>query len=66
MRFRARKTIRLGPFRWFFTQSGYRGWGVQVGRWRWAARSGRHSFDTPGIGGVTWGGRRLPRSTRRR
>lgn len=61
LRFRARKTIRLGPLYWTFTQAGYTGWGIRVGPWRWSARSGRHSLNTPGIGGVTWGGRRKQR-----
>lgn len=59
MRFRARKTIRLGPVRLNFTQNGYSGWGLKVGRWTWNARTGRHSIDTPGPGGVSWGRRRL-------
>lgn len=58
MRFRMRKSITLGPIRWRFSERGYTGWGLRIGRWSWSARTRRHSFDTPGPGGVTWGGRR--------
>ena len=58
LRFRARKTVRIGPLRLNFTQSGFSSWGVQVGRYRWNSNRG-HAFDTPGPGGVSWGhGRR--------
>ena len=50
MRFRARKTIRLGPLRLHLTQRGLSSWGIQVGRWTWNARTGRHTIDTPGPG----------------
>jgi hypothetical protein len=61
MRFRFRQNLRLGPFVWRFSQSGYTGWGIQIGRYRWNARTGRHSFDSPGIGGWQWGGKRRRR-----
>jgi len=57
VRFRARKTVRFGPIRWHFTQSGYTGWAIKIWRYTWNARTRRSSFDTPGPGGVTWGGK---------
>lgn len=58
MRFRARKALRLGPLRLNFTQRGLSSWGLRVGRWSWNAKTGEHSVDTPGWGGVRFGGRR--------
>lgn len=58
MRFRMRKTISLGPLRLNFSQRGFTSWGLRIWRWGWNARTNRQSFDTPGPGGVTWGGRR--------
>ena len=58
MRFRARKTVTLGPVRLHFTERGYTGWGLKVGPWTWSARTGRHSVDTPGPGSVHFGERR--------
>ncbi|MDN5855459.1 MAG: DUF4236 domain-containing protein [Actinomycetia bacterium] len=58
VKFRARRTLRFGPLRFHFTQSGFTSWGLRVGRWSWNARTRRHSLDTPGPGGITWGGRR--------
>jgi hypothetical protein len=57
LRFRARKTVRLGPVRLNFTQSGFSSWGLGVGRWSWNSRTGQQRFDTPGPGGLVWGGR---------
>ena len=58
MRFRGRKTVRLGPVRLHFTERGFSSWGVRIGPWGWNAKTRKHSLDTPGFGGVTWGGRR--------
>lgn len=58
VRFRWRKSLALGPFRWNFSNGRYTGFGLKVWRWRWSARTGRHSFDTPGPGGVQFGGRK--------
>lgn len=57
MRYRARKTIRIGPLRLNFTQRGFASWGLRIWRWSWNATRGTHSFDTPGPGGVSWGGK---------
>lgn len=62
MRFRARKSIRIGLprfcIKWNFTQRGYTGWGIRVWRWTYSNRTKQHSFDTPGWGHVIWGGRK--------
>lgn len=58
MKFRFRKTIRLGPIRLHFTQRGFSSWGLKVGPWTWNARTGRHSVDTPGPGSIDLGGGR--------
>ena len=59
MKFRARKSIRIGSPRFCvkfnFTQSGYTGWGVKVWRWTYSNRTKRQTFDTPGWGAVHWG-----------
>lgn len=54
MRFRARKTLRLGPVIVHLTQRGVSSWGLRVGRWSWNARTRRHTIDTPGPGSVTF------------
>ncbi len=58
MRFRMRRTMKLGPVRLHFTERGYSSWGLQVGRWTWNAKTRRHTVDTPGRGYVETGGRR--------
>lgn len=58
IRFRARKTLRLGPLRLNFTQRGFSSWGLKVGPWSWNAKTRRQSLDTPGPGGLHWGGKR--------
>lgn len=62
MRFRARKTIRIGSprfcVRWNFTQRGYTGWSVKVWRWTYSNRMKTQTFDTPGWGALHWGGKK--------
>lgn len=62
MKFRLRKTVRLGPVKVNFTEKGYSSWGLKVWRWTWNARTGKHTVDTPGPGSVQLGGRRTRRS----
>lgn len=57
MRFRARKTMRLGPLFFTFTQNGFSSWGFQLGPWRRNFTRGTNSVDTPGPGSVHWGGK---------
>lgn len=57
MRFRARKTVRLGPVVLHFTQRGFSSWGLSIGPWTWNAKTRRHTVDTPGPGSITFGGR---------
>lgn len=62
LRFHFRQPIRIGSpklhFQWNFTQAGYTGWGIHVWRWSYNNRTGRQAFDTPGPGGLRWGGRK--------
>lgn len=58
MRFYARKTWRPWPFRITVNQAGRITWGLKVWRWSWSARTGEHTFDTPGPGGLRFGRRR--------
>jgi uncharacterized protein DUF4236 len=58
MRFRARKTFRLGPLRLNFTERGFSSWGLKIGPWSWNARTRRHTIDTPGPGAFHSRGRR--------
>lgn len=60
-RFRARKTFRLGPLFWRFTQSGFSSWGIKVGPWTRNFTRGTSSLDTPGPGGLHWGHRKQDR-----
>lgn len=58
MKFRMYRSLRLGPVRVHLTHRGVHSWGLQLGRWSWNARTGRHTFDTPGPGYVQTRGRR--------
>lgn len=64
MRFRLRRSFRIGPLKLNFTEHGFSSWGLQVGRWMWNARTGRHTYDTPGPGSLQSGGRRPRRRAR--
>ena len=55
MKFRARKTIRLGPLRFHFTERGYSSWGIKVGPYSRNFTSRRTTIDTPGPGSFSWG-----------
>lgn len=61
IRFRTRRTVRIGPVRLHLTERGLSSWGLQVGRWTWNARTRRHTLDTPGPGYVETRGRRRRR-----
>jgi hypothetical protein len=50
--FRARKTVRLGPFFWSFSQNGFTSWGFRIFGWTRNVTRGTDSIDTPGIGGI--------------
>lgn len=58
MRFRARKTLRLGPLYWTFTQNGFSSWGIRIGPVTRNFTRGSTSIDTPGPGGLYSSGRR--------
>lgn len=62
MRFRARKTFRLGPLFATFTQNGFSSWGFRLGPWTHNVTRGTHTIDTPGPGHVVSGRRRRRRS----
>lgn len=51
MRFRARKTFRLGPLRFNFTQKGFSSWGIALGPFKHNFTRKTSSIDTPGPGG---------------
>ena len=57
MRFRARKSLRLGPLFFTFTQNGFSSWGVKVGPFTHNFSRRTSSVDTPGPGSVHFGGR---------
>lgn len=54
MKFRWRKPVRIGPFKFNFTQRGFSSWGLKIGAWSWNSRRG-HVVDTPGPGHVEFG-----------
>jgi hypothetical protein len=58
MRFNFRKRVRFGPLFFNFTKRGFTGWGIKLWRFTWSARTRRSTFDTPGPGSVSWGGKR--------
>lgn len=58
MRFRARKTLRLGPLFFTFSQSGFSSWGIKVGPFRRSFTRGTTTVDTPGPGSLHFGRRR--------
>lgn len=65
MRFRARRSIRLGPLPVYVnvTERGVSSWSIRLGPWSWNSRTRRQTLDTPGPGAVSWGGRnRGPRA----
>jgi hypothetical protein len=43
-----RKTARLGPLRFHFTNHGLSSWGIRIGRWSWNSRTRAHRVDLPG------------------
>lgn len=55
VRFRARKTIRLGPLFWTFTQRGFSSWGFRFGPFTRNFTRGRTTLDTPGLGALHFG-----------
>jgi hypothetical protein len=52
MRFHARRTFRLGPLFFSFTERGFSSWGVRLGRYAYNVTHRTSSFDTPGVGGL--------------
>lgn len=58
MKFRARKTVRVWPLYFTFSQAGFTSWGIRVWRYTYNVTRRTHTFDSPGPGYVRWGGRR--------
>lgn len=58
MKFRARKTIPLGPVKLHFTERGYSSWSLKFGPYTWNSRSRKSHIDTPGPGGFEFGGKK--------
>ena len=58
MRFNFCKRVRFGPLFWNFGTRGLTSWGVKVWRYSWSAKTQQHTFDTPGPGSLTWGGKK--------
>lgn len=52
MRYRARKTFRLGPLYFNFTQNGFSSWGIRLGPVSHNFTRRTSSLDTPGPGGL--------------
>lgn len=48
MGFRWRKSFKLGPFRFNFTQRGFTSWSIKLGPWSWNSRQRRQRVDLPG------------------
>ncbi len=58
MRFMLRPRLRLGPFSWNFTQSGYSSWSFRMLRWTWNSRTRQWTLNTPGPGSIRFNRRR--------
>jgi len=43
-----RKPIRIGPFTWHFTQSGYSSWSFKLGPFSWNSKTRATRVDLPG------------------
>jgi hypothetical protein len=56
-RFRLRKALRLGPFIINLTQRGLSSISLRRGRGSWNSRTKRVTYDTPGPGSLTFGGK---------
>jgi hypothetical protein len=65
MRFHFRRNVRLWPFRVTLTEKGLT-WGVRAGRYGYDPKTGKHSFNTPGLGYVRSSGRRRRTATSQR
>lgn len=57
MKFHFRKTWKPGPFRVTITEKLRPTWGVRVGPYGYDPKTGRHSFNTPGLGWLRTSGR---------
>lgn len=57
-RFNLRKTFRLGPLFWRFSKNGFTSWGFKIGSLTRNVTRGTTTYDTPGPGSWTWGGRK--------
>lgn len=65
MKFHFRKTWKPGPFRVTLTEKLRPTWGVRIGPYGYDPKTGRHSFNTPGLGWLRTSGRsRSRRSTK--
>ncbi len=58
MKFRARKQLRFGPFRVNLTQHGLSSISLKFGRFSHNFKTGRNTYDSPGPGYFSWGGKR--------
>jgi hypothetical protein len=48
MRLRFRKSFKVWPFTWHFTQNGFSSWSVKIGPWSYNSRRDKHRVDLPG------------------
>lgn len=48
MGLRFRKSTKIGPLRFNFTQRGFSSWSIQLGRWSWNSRTRSQRVDLPG------------------
>jgi hypothetical protein len=52
VKFKLRRSIRIGPIRLNFTEKGFSSWSIKLGRFSWNSRTRKKKFDTPGPGHV--------------
>lgn len=58
MRFGARKSFRLGPVRWNWTHRGPSSLAIRIWRFTYNLTTRRWTFNSPGPGAFSGGGRR--------
>lgn len=57
MGYKMRKSMRLGPLRFNFTQNGFSSWSVKLGPWSWNSKTRKSTINTPGPGHWESGGK---------
>lgn len=52
MKFKFRKSQKIGPIKLNFTERGFSSWGIKIGPFSWSSKTRKKKIDTPGPGHV--------------